>query len=199
MLLSIFFITTKASVTILPNDPNIQYIGRFDKTVPTSPKMSWTGSQIVAKFQGTSIKLIMNSLATTYFNVSIDNVNSLLTATSGNNTYTLCSGLKDTIHTVAVFKRESPWQGHNFNGFVLDDGKTLVAPPDRKIRRIEFYGDSQTQGAQVEVPNFGADLGPMIYDNAYYSFAGITARALRAEYTCIARSGATLKIGRAHV
>jgi len=180
------------ATTILPTDPNIQYIGRFDNSNPLSPKMSWTASQIVAKFQGTSIKLIMNSWSTTYFNISIDNINSILTATTGNNTYILASGLKDTIHTVTLFKRESPWQSHNFNGFILDDGKSLVSPPVRRIRKIEFYGDSQTQGAQAEVPNYGNDIGPAIYDNAFNSYAGITARALRAEYVCIARSGATL-------
>jgi len=184
--------TAKSANTILPTNPNIQYIGRFDNTNPLSPKMSWTASQIVAKFQGTSIKLIMNSLATTYFNLSIDNIKSVLTATTGNNIYTLASGLKDTIHTVTLFKRESPWQSQNFNGFVLDDGKMLVNPPVRKIRKIEFYGDSQTQGAQAEVSNYGNDMGSAIYDNAFNSYAGITARALRAEYVCIARSGATL-------
>ena len=183
-----------ASTNIPSNDPNIQYIGRFDKTNPLSPTMSWTGSQIIAKFQGTSIGMIMNTpLYTCYLNVVIDGKITVVQTIYGNNTYSLGTGLTDTIHTVTIFKRDSPWSYESFNGFILDNGKALVSPPDRKIRRIEFYGDSQTQGAKVEVTGLGADAttsGP--FDNNYNSYASITARALHAECICIAQNGASL-------
>jgi hypothetical protein len=50
-----------AGTTILPNDPNIQYLGRFDKSSPLSPKVSWTGTQIIANFEGIFLKVIMSS------------------------------------------------------------------------------------------------------------------------------------------
>ncbi|MDP4238121.1 MAG: Ig-like domain-containing protein [Bacteroidota bacterium] len=183
-----------ASVTVLPTNPNVQYIGRFNKTNPLAPIMTWTGTAIRINFQGTSLQAKLSSWGTTYDNITIDGVTTMLTLQSSGSsvTYPLCSGLSDGIHTATIFKRDQPWQPQTFYGFVLDDGKTLVAPPDRKVRKIEFYGDSQTQGAQVEVPGNGADMTSGNYDNNYYSYAAITARALNAEYTCVARNGATL-------
>jgi len=199
LLISILFFCicsflSNASSVILPTDPNIQYIGRFDKTDPLTPKMAWTGCEIIARFQGTSLKMQLTSWAITSCNITIDGVSTVLTLQNSgvNVTYSLCTGLADAIHTVKIFKRDSPWQTQNFKGFILDEGKTLVTPPDRKIRKIEFYGDSQTQGAQVDVPGFNTDLGPGIYDNSYNSYAAITARALNAEFTCVAKNGATL-------
>lgn len=194
MLIFSIVLSTKASVTILPTDANIQYIGRFDKTNPLMPVMSWTGSEIRINFQGTSLGIQLSSWGTTYDNVTIDGVSTVLQLDNTGKciTYILCSGLTDGEHSATIFKRDSPWTPQNFYGFILDDGKTLLAPPERKIRKIEFYGDSQTQGAQVDVPGLGADLNQTIYDNNYYSYAAITARALNAEYTCVARNGATL-------
>ena len=192
--LLLFAMSISASVTILPTDSNIQYIGRFNKTNPLSPIMTWTGTAIRIKFQGTSLQAKLSSWGTTYDNITIDGVTTVLTlqSTGSSVTYPLCSGLADSTHTATIFKRDQPWQPQTFYGFVLDNSKTLVTPPDRKIRKIEFYGDSQTQGAQVEVPGLSADLGPYIYDNNYYSYASVTARALYAEYTSVARNGATL-------
>jgi hypothetical protein len=181
-----------SQTNILPDNPNIQYIGRLDRTDPLSPKISWTGTEIIANFEGTSLKMVMKSAPDTYYNVTIDGALYVIPLKEGNITYTLCSGLADTVHNVVLFKRDSPWNPQNFNGFILDNGKKLVAPPLRKIRKIEFYGDSQTQGAQVEVPGLGPDLGPLSYDNNYFSYAAITARELNAEYSCIAECGASL-------
>lgn len=189
-----FVLSTNASVIILPTDANIQYIGRFDKTNPLIPVMSWTGSEIRINFQGTSLGIQLSSWGTTYNNVTIDGVTTVLQLdnTGKSVTYSLCSGLVDGTHSAIIFKRDSPWTPQNFYGFILDDGKSLVTPPERRIRKIEFYGDSQTQGAQVEVLGLGVDINQTIYDNNYYSYAAITARALNAEYTCVARNGAAL-------
>jgi len=189
-----YVLLANASTTILPTDPNIQYIGRFDKTNPLIPIMYWTGSEIRINFQGTSLGIKLSCWNLTYNNVTIDGVTTVLQLQNTGNsvTYPLCSGLAEGTHTAIIYKRDSPWTPQCFYGFILDDGKSIVTPPERKIRRIEFYGDSQTQGAQVEVPGLGNDINQTIYDNNYYSYAAITARALNAEYTCVARNGATL-------
>ena len=187
-------LSISASVTILPNDPNIQYIGRFNKTNPLAPTITWTGDAIKINFQGTSLKVKISSWAANKYYVTIDGITNFFTFTdnSGSSyTYTLCSGLTDGNHTATIFKRNNPEQPQTFYGFLLDDGKTLLPPPDRKTRKIEFYGDSQTLGAQVEVPGLGPDISSG-YDNNYYSYDAITARALKAEYTCVAKNGATL-------
>lgn len=197
LLFSIIFVLycvnmANAGTIILPNNPNIQYIGRFDKANPLAPICAWTGTQIRAKFEGTSLQIMLKCSAETYFNIDIDGFTTVLRTYAGNNTYTLCSGLKNANHTLVVFKRDSPWVPVTFNGFILDDGKKLDIPPIRKVRKIEFYGDSQTQGARVEVPGSGSDLNIFSYDNNYFSYAAITARALNAEYSVVAQNGATI-------
>lgn len=184
-----------ASTTILPTDVNIQYLGRFDKTNPLAFKMYWTASEIRFNFQGTSLKMQLSSWGATTYNLTIDGKTTVLpiASTSGNSQIiSLATGLADGTHTASFFKRDAPWSPLTFYGLLLDDGKSLTTPPELKIRKMEFYGDSQTQGAQVEVPGLGGDLSVGNYDNNYYSFAGIAARALNADYTCVARNGATL-------
>lgn len=189
----IFFFKSKADTIILPTDANIQYIGRIDATDPLSPKISWTGTQVVANFEGTFIKAKIFSRSNTYYNISIDGKVSLLLLQNGDITYTLANGLKNGVHSVILFKRDSPWNPQNFNGFIIGDGKKLVPPPERKKRKIEFYGDSKTQGAQVDIKGNGGDMqDSMIFDNNAHSYTAYTADYFKAEYTCIAKSGVSL-------
>jgi lysophospholipase L1-like esterase len=43
------------AATVLPNDPNVAYTGRFDHTNPVAPTFSWTATQISTSFTGTMI------------------------------------------------------------------------------------------------------------------------------------------------
>ena len=189
----VLFLQAKADVVVLPTDCNIQYIGRIDAANPSSPKISWTGTQVVAHFQGTFIKAKIFSRSNTYYNITVDGNVSLLLLKNGNVTYTLASGLKNGTHTVKLFKRDSPWNPQNFNGFIIEDRKKLVAPPKRENFKIEFYGDSKTQGAQVDIKGNSGDMqDSMIFDNNDHSYAAFTAKYFNAEYTCIAKNGASL-------
>jgi lysophospholipase L1-like esterase len=195
----VFFFTillslqSRADVIILPTDPHIQYIGRIDDSNPLSPKIAWTGTQIIARFEGSFIKVKISSRANTYYDITVDGKTKLLLLQNGEITYTLASGLKNGEHTVTLFKRDSPWNPQNFNGFIIEDGNKLLAPPARKKRKIEFYGDSKTQGAQVDIKGNGGDMqDSMIFDNNAHSYTAYTAKYFNAEYTCIAKNGVSL-------
>lgn len=182
---------------ILPTNSKIQYIGRVDFTHPDAPKIWWVGTEIAANFHGTSLKIIMSNpnKVTHYFNVIIDGNLSLLTlpAFSIDSTYSLAAELGNTVHTLQIIKRESPWDNQIFKGFILDAGSELASPSPRKKRKIEFYGDSITQGVQSDVAENGVDnYENFIDDNNYNSYAAITARAFDAEYMCTAVSGIRL-------
>lgn len=178
---------------ILPDNKNILYSGRLDFSNPLVPKISWAGTQIQANFQGTSLKVIFKGRNNTYYNVFIDGKSSVLSLDSGKITYSLANNLKDTVHNLILLKRDSPWNPQQFYGLILDDGKSLITPPGKFNKKIEFYGDSKTQGAQADViPAEGPDLGPIIYDNNYNSYAAIIARHFNADYSCIARNGLSL-------
>lgn len=189
----VLFLQAKADVVVLPTDVNIQYIGRIDTTNPLSPKISWTGTQVVANFKGTFIKAKIFSRSNTYYNITVDGKVSLLLLQNGDITYTLANGLQNGVHTVILFKRDSPWNPQNFNGFIIEGGKKLIAPPKRKAFKIEFYGDSKTQGAQVDIKGNGGDMqDSLVFDNNDHSYAAYTAKFFNAEYTCIAQNGVSL-------
>lgn len=184
-----------ASITILPDDSKIQYIGRIDQSNSLLPILGWGGCEIRASFTGTSLKMIMSSSGEHYFNIIIDgnigNPKKLVLYDAADRTYTLASGLADTIHTVNIFKRTPSLQEQHFKGFIIDDGATLIDLPPLTTRKIEFYGDSQLSGDAIECPTL-TDSYESTYFNNYLAYGAVTARLLNAQYSCIAQGGAKL-------
>jgi hypothetical protein len=177
-----------AAATITADNPNIQYTGRIDFANPLSPILSWSGSSVIANFQGTSIKAALNDMGGNYFYSIIDNgTPNLITCASGPQTYTIATGLSDTTHKIELYKRTEGTNGPvAFLSFTLDDGKTLTAPPARPPRRIEYYGDSITAGLALDST---ADDQASYYTNSFLTYSSITARNLNAEHHTIAVSG----------
>src|SRR5664279_1170251 len=120
----------RAQTNIAANNPNIQYVGRFDATTPAAPAFDWSYGCISARFQGTSCSAKLGGISK-YFDVNIDGVKtgSIKSANGGVETLLVASGLADGVHSVALYRRDEASKGLNtFQGFVLDSGKTLVAP-----------------------------------------------------------------------
>jgi hypothetical protein len=173
------------------NDPNIQYFGRWDFTVPTAPQHSWPGVYIYAEFQGTSIaaKLADNL---DYFNVFIDDtIHTILHTTSnGLATYNLAKNLPNGTHKLLfTLRNETNWTKFPFYGFVLDSGKTLLPPPPRSSKRIEFIGDSYTCASGNLWTQTSAAPDPYLYTDEYEGFGPITANYFNADYHITGHSG----------
>lgn len=185
------FCLVQAAVEIPADDPNIQYFGRWDFSDPLAPSHSWPGVYIYAEFQGTSIGVKLNDHFC-YYNVFIDGVLRPVfhPSVNGLTTYTLASGLSDGVHTILLHKRnETTWAKFSFHGFILDDGKTLLPPPAKPERKIEFVGDSFTSasGNEYDKPDKPANDAPLT--NIYEGFGPITARHFGAQYMMTSRSG----------
>jgi len=177
-----------AAVTITANDPNIQYTGRIDFSNPLAPVLSWSGSSVIANFQGTSIKATLNEMGGNYFYSIIDDgTPNKISLSGGQRTYTLASGLSDTTHKIELYKRSEAinWPTA-FVNFIIDNGKKLTQPPARPIRKMEFYGDSITAGLALDST---ADDQAAVNTNSYLTYSSITARNLNAEHHTIAVSG----------
>ena len=174
------------------NDPYIQYYGRWDFTDPLAPTHSWPGVYIYAEFEGTSIGVKMADNFT-YYNVFIDGelVDVFKGDKNGTTSYTLISGLEDTRHTFLFTKRcETAWTKFTFYGLILDDGKTLLPPAEKPVRKIEFIGDSFTSASGNEYT--GTDSPPdgtEQYTNIYEGFGPIVARHYGAQYMMTGISG----------
>jgi lysophospholipase L1-like esterase len=137
-----------AQTNIAADDPNIQYAGRFDLTSPAVPAFDWSYCCISAKFQGTSCAAKLGG-ASKYFDVYVDGVKtgSIKSTNGGVETLPVATGLADGMHTITLCRRDEASKGPNtFQGFVLDAGKSLVAPDARPGRKLEFIGDSYTCG-----------------------------------------------------
>ena len=175
--------------TIAADDPNIQYVGRFDQTTPTAPAFDWSHSCIRANFQGTSCSVILDGISK-YFDVYVDGGNpwSVMSGNSGVETLPVVSGLSNGVHAVALYRRDEAGKGLNtFLGFVLDTGKALVAPDAPPFRRMEFIGDSYTCGYGV-LGAYGSSFSYATED-ACLSYAGLMASHYHADCMVTAWTG----------
>lgn len=184
--------TVQAAETIAPNHTEIRYTGRWDYSTPTKPWAYWIGSSIIAKFTGTSISATLSASNTDYLRVIIDGnaADSVkIPISSGEQIYVLATGLTDSEHTVEIVK-ETDAGRLTFHQFLLDDDKWLESLPDRPLRKISFYGDSNLAGYSLESEQNQSDR---YLRGSYYGYAGIAARMFDVEYENISRSGATLR------
>lgn len=175
--------------TILPTDSNIRYVGRLNTSAPLAPRMYWSGTHIIAWFEGTSCQVKLNCAGgNDYFNIIVDNGTPVkVDLAAGLQTITAASGLSDGVHKIEIFKRTS-YQKDNtaFEGLVTDSGKGLALLPPEPALKIQFYGDSITDGYSVDAPS---DDNSAIYWNNYLTYAALTARNLDLQYVCTAASG----------
>jgi hypothetical protein len=183
-----------SQTTIKPNDPTIQYFGRFDRTKPDRAAFDWPGVSIRAVFEGTSCQAVLEG--TCCFDASVDGIGvGTIRATGPKAAYQIAQGLSDRTHKLVLVKRcETPTEPVVFWGFILDKDKKLVAPPERPVRKIEFIGDSYTAGYANEYqgttcPSEKADSIICATTNTNKAFGPITARAFGAQYQVTAISG----------
>ena len=182
-----------AATPVAPDNKNLQYTGRIDFSSPAAPVISWPGTAIAGNFTGTTLSIKLDDqLGRNYLNVFLDGDLTypyVLEAAKGEKTYLVAQGLAPGRHSFLVTKRTEGEEGATtFRGIELADGGTLLAPPPRPARRIEFFGDSITSGMGNEGADNGRDdLGKD--KNNFMSYAAITARALDAELHVTSQSG----------
>lgn len=175
---------------VSPTDKNIQYIGRVSFVNPERPRFNFPGTQIVAAFEGTSLKMLARP-ETGYFMAQIDGGEAFKVSFNAprDSVVTLATALTPGRHTVRLmYCIEGLFRHPEFWGFVLDEGCSLTAPPAASERKIEFIGNSITCGYGVESTKKEAPFEDET-ENHYYTYATITAKALGAQHTAIARSG----------
>ena len=179
-----------APTRIDADDPNIQYVGRFNVSNPKAPVFSWPGVYISAVFDGSSLGIRLKSNQQCY-NVIIDDHVTVLNPMSTTDTdYPIAKDLKAGPHTVVIVKRtEGGGTSNVFYGFVLDAGERLLPPPVGPKRKIEFIGDSFSTGYNNQLISLKDPANPLERSNAYLAFGPLTARHFKADYSLIAMSG----------
>jgi len=175
------------------NQKNLSYSGRVESVENQYARFYWPGSSVTINFKGTEIKAkLKNGKEDTYFYVLVDGNEKdakKIKADTIESTIVLASGLKNTKHSVQLFKLSNNTSNTFFYGFELADGSTILEAKPFSKRKIEFYGNSITAGHGVDVLPGQNDSGNPEYFNNYWTYAARTARHFNAQYSCIARSG----------
>ena len=182
-------VLAQTPVFISSNNHKIQYEGRIGRTADSAADLSWPGSSVLIRFEGTEIKaLLKDETGKNTFNVIIDQKNiSKLELDTAKKYYTLASSLPKGIHTIELFKRtESRWGSAFFYGFSIAGNAKLFQPLEKKLK-MEFFGNSITCGYAIE--DSTGDSGDAKFENNYLSYASLTARHFNAANHNTAVSG----------
>jgi hypothetical protein len=185
------------NITVPSDSSALRYIGRTE-LFGGFPRFVFAGTNVAFRFKGTSVSCVIRNHR--FYNIMelgviIDGKQSKVAFDHKEEdiVITLAENLDDTAHEVILYKRQDATHYFEFKGFILNDGAQLLDPPALPARKMECYGDSVSAGAVVEAIDHTADNDPDghdgIYDNAWQSYAMITARNLGAQLNNIAQGG----------
>jgi hypothetical protein len=172
----VFKLATQPTTEVLATDPNITYIGRWDRSQPGIACGNWTGHYLRTKFTGTTVSVQLQN--GTRLAVSIDGEPIRFVTANAGVTLLNEQPLKPGDHLLQV---GSGGQNEEvaFQGLVLDSGATTKPLTPKPI--IEFIGDSITTAFVGS--NFAwATAGMLGCDLTQISFSGI---ALTNGYGCL--------------
>lgn len=175
-----------------PADARIEFVGRYDGTNPDLPRLAYPGAGVIFRFHGTSVGMqIISDLDKSALTVVIDHSGPRLQMLRlGDNQLLLADNLKDTSHTVEVYKRTETSQGIiTVKAIHLTNDGRLLPPTPLPFRKIMFFGDSVTCGAGIN-PNPQCKPDPDNPANdAYESYGMLLGRRLDAQAHLVCYGG----------
>jgi lysophospholipase L1-like esterase len=177
-----------SSVVVPATDSNVRYLGRWGRVENTE----WTansGSRLLVRFTGTHIAGLFDQSSITYppqVYVAVDSGRARVVNVDRNRIdLTPAGGLCPGIHTLVlavkdVDERANRWtppfqSGLGVTGFELAGGAHTIPVPGPRGPRIEFLGDSITQGVRAVGPQIGVMGSDATKDYAWltgYAFGG---------------------------
>ena len=178
--------------------PYFQYTGRIDFSDPDKPRFWSSGVYIVAKFQGTSCRIILNDevLYSSYHNyieVVVDREKPIRLKTKGKTDTVdvpslLGNKLSNKPHSLVICKNTE--DGIGYLEFIGLGCQKLLPVRAKPTRKIECIGNSITCGMSSDVSEIPCGKGEWFdQHNAYMSYGMITARALNAQVHLTSVSG----------
>ncbi len=172
-----------------PGEPAVRFVGRFVEADDGGMSFEWSGSGIIAAFEGTAVSVTLEDSGNNEFSVVVDGeLMPKLVAQGGSGDYELASGLAEGPHVVELYRRtEASFGTSTFHDFDFGVGQ-LLAPPPASAHRIEVIGDSITCGYGNEGESASCGFSKDT-ENHYATYGAIAARALAAELVTIAWSG----------
>lgn len=138
--------------------------GRWDRSLPDTPRTAFPGARITLHFTGTGATLRLRERTsyrsfegTSQWSVTVDGAPQavLVTEVTAGNVeetrdYPLAAGLAAGEHTIQLVRRtEAEFGSTRLVDVLVTDG-TMLAPPARLLRRVELVGDSNMSGYGIE-------------------------------------------------
>ncbi len=171
-------------------------IGRFDGSAAAGPRLSWSGTQVRARFKGTGLAMRLKDSGngfgggSTRYAVVVDGAAPTdVAVTPAEESYALASGLPDAEHDVEITKLTEPSVGTSqLLELVVTGGALVPTPVPAPTRRLEFVGDSITAGYGILGPNGDCGFSAATESEAA-AWGAVAAKALGAERSVLAWSG----------
>lgn len=173
--------------------PAVRFVGRFDTREQGVAKVAWPGARILARFSGTRATASMRSVPSyggfDLWDVTVDGVlTKTITLTGAMSPYDLTGTLPAGVHTVELFKRTEGYVGTtSFGGFDFDGA--LLPPPPAPPRRIEFLGDSASDGYGIESPQPTPCTNTPETQNDHLAWPWLVAKTLGADHHNLSYGG----------
>ncbi len=172
-------------------DSKVTYIGRT-LAEDTTVSFDWSGTLMIVKFKGTSLKMTCTQEGADWFNVWVDKApaaaeDSRFKISGGSQEITICSCLKKGIHEVTIQKRTEGGQGCITVESFETDGQFLETKKPHS-RHIEFIGDSYTCGFGTEAASTKEPFRPE-EENCNLTYAAIAGRYFDASVNLVSHSG----------
>jgi hypothetical protein len=189
---------TNGRFVVAAEEPGPQFVGRWDTTQADAPATAWPGGRIVARFDGTAIHATLSQTngfggGNTWMNVIVDGaVTKKVEIKDVHQDVEVATNLAPGEHVVELEKRTEANLGTiAFEGFTLPGGGTLLSPPARSERRVEFLADSTIDGygADGVVNGDCAGTDPPELNDVHKSMAAKLSASLGAESHILAYSG----------
>lgn len=181
---------TTATSSTSGGTPSVRFVGRIDRSDPAGERFAWSGSGLVAAFEGTQVSVSLNDASENEFTVVLDGeVLPKLAAQAGSHDYVLAESLAPGQHVVELYRRtEASFGVTQFLGLDFGEAGRLLEPPAAPARLIEVVGDSISCGYGNEGSSPDCDFTADT-ENHYLTYGAISARALEADVITVAWSG----------
>ncbi|MDP4276106.1 MAG: GDSL-type esterase/lipase family protein [Bacteroidota bacterium] len=176
----------------LPTDQRIQFMGRTDFDEQHNALLSWSGSAILIKFNGTAISAVLSGLnAKVAFYIDGVKQSSLYTIkTNTGDTVLIANDLAQGDHELII--RQASLVNYaqiHFKGLLVD-GQLLDHTKSYRLK-LEYYGDSVSDGCAAATPD-GCGRDNNLYDDNTSSYTCLLAEKLNAEYNNVSIGGIAL-------
>ena len=174
------------------DSPRLRWVGRLDARRVDEPVLSWSGTELRARFTGTqlALRLAIARGGPSWFDVEVDGRRHEL-AVRGTDArdWRLREALPAGEHTLRLVKRtEAQMSEARFAGLLLGRGERLLEPPPARALRLAFYGDSITAGACNGDTDDDQWIDLSTHDGTR-AYGALVARRLDADYLGFAVSG----------